>query len=292
METKKILEADYLDLVFNNRNKAYGGYELRKHYGRRTLKALGITMTLLVGGIGAPFILSGLHAKTPGEVKAAEKIIPVTTITDIKPPPAPPKPPKPPVPPVAADPAPPPVAPSLKNLPPVIVPPEHVEPEDTPPTADELKDKLSAAAHNPGQPDGIAAAFSSDKPVRTGSGFPIGEDLGSGGGNKRSATDTFTTVEQMPEFPGGQEGLMAYLRKNVRYPQKAVEVDIQGRVMISFVVNAKGMVEGAKVMRGIGGGCNEEALRVVNAMPKWKPGKQNGQAVKVYYTLPVSFKLM
>ena len=291
MDTKKILEADYLDLVFHNRNKAYGGYELRKHYSRRTLKALGITMGLLVGGIGAPFILSELHAKTPGEVKAAEKIIPVTTITDIKPPPDPPKPPKPPVPPSPNDPAPPPVAPSLKNLPPVIVPPEQVKPEDTPPTAEDLKDKLSAAANNPGQPDGIAAAFSSDKRVRTGSGFPVADDLG-GGVGKRNTTDTFTSVEQMPEFPGGQEGLMAYLRKNVRYPQKAVELDIQGRVYVSFIVNAKGMVEGAKVMRGIGGGCNEEALRVVNAMPKWKPGKQNGQAVKVYYTLPISFKLM
>jgi protein TonB len=288
METKKILEADYLDLVFNNRNKAYGGYELRKHYGRRTLKALGITMALLVGGIGAPFILSELHAKTPGETRVAEKIIPVTTIADIKPPPDPPKPPKPPVP---ADPSPVPVAPSLKNLPPVIVPPEQVKPEDTPPTAEELKDKLSAAANNPGEPDGIAAALSSDKLIHTGNGFRIESGPG-GGGNKRNTTDTFTTVEQMPEFPGGQEGLMAFLRKNVRYPPKAVEVDIQGRVMISFIVNAKGMVEGAKVMRGIGGGCNEEALRVVNAMPKWKPGKQNGQAVKVYYTLPVSFKLM
>lgn len=284
METQKILEADYLDLVFDNRNKAYGGYELRKHYSRRTFKALVITMALLAGGIVTPFVLSGLHAKTPDVVRADDKIIPVTVIKEIERP-LPPKPPE------AAHPASPPVAPSVKNLPPVIVPPELVKPSDVPPTADDLKNKLSAAVNHDGQPDGIAAAFSDEKLKPGGNGLPGTGETGPGP-ERRKTEETFVSVEQMPEYPGGQEALMAFIRKNLRYPKEAIDLEIQGKVYISFIVNARGKIEDAKVIRGIGGGCNEEALRVVNAMPKWKPGKQNGQEVKVYYTLPISFKLM
>ncbi len=245
METKKILEADYLDLVFNNRNKAYGGYELRKHYSRRTLKALGITMALLTGGMAAPLIVSELHAKTPMDVKAAELEI-VTVIKEIETPPVPPKPPVPP-----AKPAAPPVAPSAKNLPPVIVPPELVKPDDVPPTADELKDKLSAAADNPGRPDGIAAAFSSEKSKPGSDGMGLPEPGGHGGGVKDGNTGAFITVEQMPEFPGGQEALMAFIRKHLRYPKDAIEAEIQGKVYVSFVVNALGTIEAAKIVKGV-----------------------------------------
>ncbi|PSK94960.1 energy transducer TonB [Taibaiella chishuiensis] len=288
METKKILEADYLDLIFDQRNKAYGSYELRKHYGRRTLKALGITMAILAGGITAPFVLSELHAKTPVELKPDERIIPAITLKDIEPP----KPPAPPPPPPSPEkpPAPPPVAPSLKNLPPVIVPPERVKPEDVPPTADELKDKLSAAADNPGTPGGIAAALSTDKPEVNGGGEPSPAEHKEGLGRKGNNGD-FVFVEQMPEFPGGQKALMDFLRKNLRYPKTAIEQEIEGNVHVSFVVNAQGVIENIKLLRGIGGGCNEEAVRVVSAMPKWKPGKQNGQFVRVSYIMPIAFRL-
>ncbi len=289
METKKILEADYLDLIFDQRNKAYGSYELRKHYGRRTLKALGITMALIAGGIIAPFVLSGLHAKAPVAVKPEERDIPVVII-DRKLPPEQPAPPPPP-PPAPEPPAPPPVAPSLKNLPPVIVPPEMVRPEDVPPTADELKDKLSAAADNPGRPDGIAAALSTDNPEVTGNGKPSPAGHKEGLGNNRKNDGVFVTVEQMPEFPGGEKALMEFLRRNLRYPQTAVDAEIEGNVQVTFIVNAQGVIENIKLLRGIGGGCNEEAIRVVGAMPKWKPGKQNGQFVKVSYVIPIAFRL-
>ena len=103
--------------------------------------------------------------------------------------------------------------------------------------------------------------------------------------------EVFTIVEQMPSFPGGDEKMYKYLGNNIKYPQVARETGIQGRVVVNFVVEPDGSVSNVKVLRGIGGGCDEEAMRVVKAMPKWTPGKQRGKAVRVSYTLPVVFKL-
>ena len=103
--------------------------------------------------------------------------------------------------------------------------------------------------------------------------------------------EIFTVVEEMPEFPGGMAKLADYLAKNIKYPQLARESGIQGRVFINFVVENDGSVTNVKVMRSLGGGCDEEAVRVVKSMPKWKPGKQRGKPVRVSYNLPVNFKL-
>ena len=103
--------------------------------------------------------------------------------------------------------------------------------------------------------------------------------------------EIFQIVEEMPAFPGGEAKLMEYVTKNIKYPQIARETGIQGRVFVGFVVEPDGSVSNVKVLRGIGGGCDEEAMRVVKSMPKWKPGKQRGKAVRVSYMLPVNFKL-
>ena len=103
--------------------------------------------------------------------------------------------------------------------------------------------------------------------------------------------EIFQIVEEMPAFPGGEAKLMEYVGKNVKYPQIARESGIKGRVFVSFVVEPDGSVSNVKVLRGIGGGCDEEAMRVVKAMPKWKPGKQRGKAVRVSYMLPINFQL-
>jgi len=103
--------------------------------------------------------------------------------------------------------------------------------------------------------------------------------------------EVFTIVEEMPAYPGGDAKLYEYLGKNIKYPQIARESGIQGRVFVNFVVEPDGSVSNVKVMRGIGGGCDEEAVRVIKTMPKWKPGKQRGKAVRVTYTIPVVFKL-
>ena len=104
-------------------------------------------------------------------------------------------------------------------------------------------------------------------------------------------TTVFNIVEVAPEFPGGMDALYKYLSENLHYPEQAMENGIQGRVYIRFVIEIDGRVTNAKVVRGIGGGCDEEALRVVNAMPKWTPGKQHDKAVRVWYNLPINFKL-
>lgn len=104
-------------------------------------------------------------------------------------------------------------------------------------------------------------------------------------------TDTYLMVEAEPEFPGGMEALMKYLSENIKYPEQAKKENIQGKVYMRFVVERDGSIVDAEILRGIGGGCDEEALRVVNAMPKWKPGKQKGTPVRVQYNLPIVFKL-
>ena len=101
----------------------------------------------------------------------------------------------------------------------------------------------------------------------------------------------YNTVEVMPEFPGGMDQMAKYLSENIKYPEGAKDKGVSGRVFIGFVIEKDGSVSNAEVMKGIGGGCDEEALRVVKAMPNWKPGTMKGKPVRVHYTLPIFFKL-
>ncbi len=104
--------------------------------------------------------------------------------------------------------------------------------------------------------------------------------------------EIFEVVEEMPEYPdGGMTGLMQFLSKNIKYPAIAQENGVQGRVSVQFVVNTDGSIVNATVVRGVDPYLDKEALRVVNAMPKWKPGKQRGKPVRVKYTVPVMFRL-
>lgn len=108
---------------------------------------------------------------------------------------------------------------------------------------------------------------------------------------EESAQQIFTVVEEMPEFPGGMNELLKYLAKSIKYPVIAQENGIQGRVICAFVVNRDGSIVDAEVLRGVDPSLDKEALRVINAMPKWKPGKQRGKPVRVKYTVPVTFRL-
>lgn len=101
----------------------------------------------------------------------------------------------------------------------------------------------------------------------------------------------FIAVESMPEYPGGETELYKYLGNSINYPEQARNLGLQGKVYVTFVVERDGSIANPKVLRDIGGGCGEEALRVVRSMPKWKPGKQHGKNVRVQYNLPVLFQL-
>jgi len=101
----------------------------------------------------------------------------------------------------------------------------------------------------------------------------------------------FMVVENAPAFPGGDAGRMKFLQDNIKYPQMARESGIQGTVYVTFVVERNGNVSDVKILRGIGGGCDEEAVRVVQNMPKWEPGKQRGKPVRVQFNMPIKFTL-
>ena len=101
----------------------------------------------------------------------------------------------------------------------------------------------------------------------------------------------YRTVDKMPEFPGGNDSLYKYMTKNFKYPVVAKDNKIQGTVYIGFIINEKGEVSDVEIIKGIGGGCDEEALKIIKNMPDWTAGKQNGEAVPVYLEMPVNFKL-
>lgn len=108
---------------------------------------------------------------------------------------------------------------------------------------------------------------------------------------EKEATEVFFIVEDMPEFPGGDNALRAYIANSIKYPVIAQENGVQGKVYVTFVVSRDGSVTNATIARGVDASLDKEALRVVTSLPKWKPGKQRGKPVNVSYTVPINFKL-
>jgi protein TonB len=103
--------------------------------------------------------------------------------------------------------------------------------------------------------------------------------------------DVILVPDVIPEFPGGEDSLFAFLSRNIKYPAEAKKADIRGRVFVTFVVEKDGRITGERILRDIGGGCGEEVLRVIRTMPKWKPGTQDDTPVRVQFNLPVAFEL-
>jgi periplasmic protein TonB len=261
------------DIVFEGRNKSYGAFLLRRIYDKHMSRAMitGILFFLLV--ISSPQIIAMIKGLMPE--KKNELIMKEVTLAE--PPPIDPKKPPPPPPPKVE---PPPIKDQIKFVPPVVKKDEEVKDEEPPPpTVEEIKDKEIATETKKGEEGGIDASLTEPEAPSA----PVLEEP------KEEAP--FTYVEQMPTFPDGEAALMKYLSQNIKYPAIARENGISGSVIVQFVVSKDGNIKNAKVMRGIGGGCNEEALRVVNEMPKWKPGKHNGREVPVTFTLPIKFVL-
>ena len=269
MDTNKILNADYLDILFEGRNKTYGGYELRRKYSMRARNALLGVLLAIFGGGGVYY---GWGALKPKEEK--KPIAMMKEVTLAEPPPVDPK--KPPPPPPPAEP-PPPVKPTVKFTPPVIKKDEEVKEEEQLVEQKELKDASAGIKTQEGDVNGIDPG--------------IVDNPGTGTGVVEAPPpppDIFSYVEQMPEAP---YNVNEYLAKNINYPQMARDAGVSGRVVLKFVVDESGNIGNIQVVKGIGSGCDEEAKRVVAGMPKWKPGKSNGKAVKVYFTLPIKFTL-
>jgi protein TonB len=164
-----------------------------------------------------------------------------------------------------------PVLQTIKFVPPVVVDKE-VKNEEQPPPQEKMMDVQAGAQTQ----EGIKDALPPETPVVA----VTDEDK------------VFTYVEEMPSFPGGEKKMLAFLQSNLKYPAVAQENGIEGRVYVKFMIDKEGKVRNAEVLKGIGSGCNEEAMRVINSMPDWNPGKQNGTKVKVGgMTLYIEFKL-
>lgn len=103
--------------------------------------------------------------------------------------------------------------------------------------------------------------------------------------------EVFVVVEEQAEFPGGLDSMYAYIVKNLKYPEAAKEKGIEGRVFVSFIIEKDGSISNVKILRGIGGGCEEAAVEMIKNMPKWKPGKQRGKPVRFQFMLPIKFEL-
>lgn len=260
------------DIVFENRNKLYGAYMLRKGYGQTMQKSvlMGVTLFLLM------VLLPNLYATLVPE-KKPEDIAFVVEIkkVDIRPD-------KAPLPEPVKEEAPKPVEKLIKSVIPTVVPDEQVDVEYTPPVVEELEaarpagisqdglvdvDIITAPAATVTAPNGVAVEVAPEKEKE------------------------YLVVDQKPEFMGGNAAMGAFLQKHLRYPSQAVQAGVEGRVFLEFTVGSEGRIENVKTIKGIGFGCDEEAERVVKLMPDWKPGKQAGTPVRVRFTLPIVFKM-
>ncbi|HVV55611.1 MAG TPA: TonB family protein [Mucilaginibacter sp.] len=263
-----ILKKEWIDVVFTDRNKAYGAYDLRKENPKNTNKALIIGAVLFVLLISFQTIanfISGFIPKATEKVKITNVVLQSPPPVDNKkPPPPPPEPPKPKV-------------DQVKFPPPVVKPDNEVK--EQPPTIKELKTADPGQKTVKGDPN---ADIVINEPVGNSDVKQVTEE---------DPNKIFTSVEKEPEFAGGIEKFYAYLQKNMHYPAIARENNVQGKVYVTFVVEKDGSLTDIKVLRGIGSGCDEEAVRVLKNSPKWTPGIQNGRSVRVQYTMPISFIL-
>ncbi|WP_019989331.1 energy transducer TonB [Rudanella lutea] len=264
------------DIVFANRNKAYGAYTLRKDYPRTVARALLIGAVIFTLATLSPTIINALSSESADEQAMVE-----VDLMKLPPPPIDPnEPPPPPPPPVEV-----PKVNTVKFLPPEVKPDEEVPEETPPPAVEELKEAVAAEKTQEGDPNAeevIVAPEETAGPTKV-------EVAVEAPAPKED--EVFTVVEQQPEFTGGMAALSSYLSKNLRYPAAAQRANVSGRVFVSFVVNTDGSIQDVQVLKGLGFGTDEEATRVVKAMPKWKPGKQSGRPVRVKYNLPINFQL-
>lgn len=276
MKTQEVLSADVLDIIFNNRNKLYGAYELRKNYHKRLRKSIVVTTTCMLVAVGIPIMANFLKKPNTSIAPVQPTMISCTIKT--------PELPKPIKSNTAKVPAPPPII-AVKHTLPTIVAANLATDDDLMPTKDDLKDAIAANQTHIGEPISDASSSVSDDSEIT--------DNAPNENTLPNDDEIFEaeTIEQWPEFPGGMDALLSYLSSHIKYPTNAFEQGIAGRVILGFVVNKSGDIDEIKVLKSVGYGCDEEAIRVVKNMPTWKPGLVNGRKVNVYYNLPITFEI-
>jgi protein TonB len=274
MEVNKILSADVLDLIFEGKNKEYGAYELRKTYNRRLTTAL-IGMLLLVGLLLLGYFISNKIAEDADKEVMVVQDVQLEEVKqeERQEPPPPPPPPKPPDPPKVE---------MAKFTPPKIVKDEEVKEDEKPPEVEKLEEVKIGTVNQEGVKDlGIVA--------------PPVEDAGKGvvEAPKKVEEDwdkTFTKVEIESSYPGGAAAWTRYLLKTLRYPQEAQDNEVQGTVVVQFIVDKGGSVSNVEAISGPQE-LRDEAVRVIKKSGQWTPAVQNGRQVKSYKKQPIVFRL-
>ena len=276
-----LYDPKWVEMVFAGKNKEYGAYQLRKGTSGRNIKALLILViaAALVGGFLAWKVieqkqaeeqqaymeameLAKLQQQAKKEEKKKETVKPkIEPKKEI---------------PVARE--------TQKFTAPVIKKDELVKEENQVKQMDKLDEKVAVGTENKeGTKDRLAEAVRSDIAVAAPPPPPAPKP--------EVSNKVFDVVEEMPHFPGGAAALQAFLSSNTKYPVVAQENGVQGRVIVSFVVERDGSITDVRVVRSVDPSLDREASRVVRSMPRWSPGKQNGSAVRVKYTVPVVFRL-
>lgn len=259
MTTKiNIFNEEWCNLVFEGKNKDYGAFELRQNSTKRNATAILLSVSLFAFGISAPSLLKKV---IPDQKWKVTEVNTISNINDykeeVKPPIELPQPQ---------------LRRTIAFAAPVVANDDEIDQE--PPVIDNLL--ASNAAISTRTQDGIddpTAPVELEKPLTEETPEPV------------------HFVPQMPEFMGGEDARIKFLHDNLKYPSVAAEMGITGKVTLQFVVEKDGTISKITVLRGIGGGCDEEAVRVAKLMPRWKPGRQNGRAVPVYFIMPIGFSL-
>jgi protein TonB len=262
---------DFDDIVFQNRNKAYGAYQLRRRYQANLLKGFLLAMVLLL-------LLIYFEDITNLFDEPYERETVKNAVVELTP---------------------------LDKVSPVPLPPPPTVPEKPKPVK---KDPPKSPAKKLQKVDGATAPIPTkdDKIVE-----PKQDSLGSTGGNQSDSIKEGSDeppipqppappprgpivklAEQMPMFPGGNTAMISFIFQNMRYPVQARDKGIEGKVYITFIVEKDGTITHVEIKQDIGMGCGSEAARVVRAMPKWSPGRTEGKDVRVQMTLPIEFKLI
>jgi protein TonB len=271
MDVNKILSSDLLDLLFEDRNKAYGAYDLRRTYKKRLTIALVCTAAVALLALGGSLLASSLKKNAGKKDKISEVVLTeIKQEEEKKPEPPPPPPPKPE----------PPKVEMTKFTPPKIVKDEEVKKEDIPPEQEKLEDtKIDVVSQEGIKDEGIAPAVVDE-------GKQVIEEKKEDDENK-----VFEKVEVEAAFPGGEREWRKYLERNLDANTPVENGAPEGTytVVVQFIVDKEGNISDVKSLSDKGYGMEEEAIKIIKKGPKWTPAIQNGRQVKAYRKQPITF---
>jgi protein TonB len=253
-----LFNKQWIDIVFEGRNKAYGAYELRQENSKTTIRSLVIGAVVFGLAVSAPLIISLIPDFSKNDATLDQKIVTIKLPPKEQPKDIPPPPP------------PPPKVDQVKFVKPVVAKTEEVV--EDPPKVEEIKDKKLGAETVKGDPDAQLTV----------------EPVGNGPSVVEEDNNIYSTagIEVKPDFPGGLQKFYSYIGRAYNAPEDCGS----GKVFVNFVVEKDGSLTDIKVVREVCPGSGKEAIRVLKSCPKWNPGEQNGKKVRVLYSLPISIQ--